>query len=81
MERRLKTLESTNEELSSETDISDKVINSKISELEAKLSNKEKSTSTNCENISDIKKTLDNITMKGGEESSHEISDDNSRKD
>ena len=80
IKRRLKSLEAANEELSSETDKADKAINVKIGELENKISNNDKFTTTNSDNISELKNTLDNITRKGGEESSHEISDDNPEK-
>ena len=77
IERRLKTLESSNEEISLQSDRSKNETNAKIKELEAKISNTDKTTTTNSTNIEEIKNTLDNITRKSAEETSHEISHDN----
>ena len=68
-------MEIANEELSTETDKTNKTINEKISELENKITNNNKSTTKNSDNISDIKNTFDKISMKGGEDSSRENSD------
>ena len=77
IERRLKTLESSNEEFTLQSDKSENETNTKIKELEAKISNTDKTTTTNSTNIEEIKNTLDNITRKSAEETSHEISHDN----
>ena len=77
MEKRLKNLEASNEDLTTAADTFQAETTANIKDLHSKVTSNKLATSQNKEDLENFTQTLDKIAREGGQNISQENSDDN----